>query len=67
MNDFYSIHLYFDRIDDIDSQYNSLMKNSSSEIQSECLPVLPLVPVPDSRMPDACFKTQLFLHSVLCH
>lgn len=27
----------------------------------------PSVPVPDSRMPDACFKTQLFLHSVLRH
>ena len=43
------------------------MKYSSSAIWSKRLPVALLVPVPDSRMPDACLKTQLFLHFVLCY
>ena len=46
---------------------NDLMKNLLSGILSECLPVILLVPVSNSRMPDACFKTQLLFHSVLCH
>lgn len=42
------------------------MKYSLSGILNSFL-FTTLVPVPDSRMPDACFQTQFFLHFVLCH